>query len=98
MALENLLLEPGTILGKVTGQERAIDDVNITLGIFYAVQIQKGARGVECPECGVSVTANSAIDDVPNGKKDLYGLDDYEAGFHCKICEYTTTEWPSERS
>jgi len=83
-----------TTIGRVTGERRVIDDAGLFRAVMYAADIKKGEAAVTCPECEIPVTHNSAIDDVPTGKKDIYGHEDYASGFRCPICEYTTTEWP----
>lgn len=98
MTLEDIAREGSTITGAVTGRPRVLDDASLLFMVIYAHAIEQGETGVTCPECLTPVTHNSAIDDVPTGKRDIYGNDEYVAGFHCRICEYTTPEWPSERS
>ncbi len=97
MAIDDITRKECTIIGVVTGLPRSLDDASILFAVLYANAIKSGEPGVTCPECLHAVLHDSAIADVPNGKKDIYGHDDYTAGFHCRICEYTTPEWPPSK-
>ncbi len=97
MAIDDIARMSSNIIGAATGLPRTLDDASILFATLYANAIKNGEPGVTCPECLHAVLHDSAIADVPTGKKDIYGHDDYASGFHCRICEYTTTEWPPSK-
>ena len=97
MAIDDTV-ENDLITGKVTGQRRAIDSTNALLKIIYLGRRAAGGGAFTCPECESLIPRAASFNLVPSGRTDMYGLKEYVYGFHCKVCEYQTPEFPPARS